>query len=99
MRIQFQRSGGFTGMRVEATIDTASLDPAKAEKVHMLVNSAGFFDLPERLHTSLKGVDELQYVITAEEEGRRHTVYTSDGAAPASLRPLLRELTLLARSR
>jgi hypothetical protein len=98
MKIDFKRSGGFAGMLVEASIDTATLPPDQADKLHQLVQNAGFFDLPARPGGPAKGADQFQYTVTVKEEGRRHSVETSDGTAQASLRPLLRELTRLARS-
>ena len=98
MRIDFERSGGFAGMLVQVTIDTASLPPAEADKLHKLVESANFFALAAQITPAPGGADQFQYVITVEEGDRLHTVETGDGAAPDSLRPLLRELTILARS-
>jgi hypothetical protein len=99
MIIHFQRSGGFTGMLVQATINSASLSPAEADKLHNLVQDANFFELPAQLTSTSSGADQFQYIVSVEDGTRRHTVETSDGAAPPSLRPLLRELTLLARAR
>jgi hypothetical protein len=98
MKIDFERSGGFAGMLVQLSVDTGSLPPAEADILHQRVQKANFFDLPARLDTPKGAPDQFQYVLTVEEGARRHTVETSDGAAPASLRPLLRDLTLLARS-
>lgn len=98
MRILFERSGGFAGMLVRASIDTASLSKEEADKLEKLVAEAGFFDLPVQLASPSPGADQFQYKVSIEEGDRRHTVETSDQAAPDSLRPLLRELTVRARS-
>jgi hypothetical protein len=98
MKINFQRSGGLAGMLVQLSIDTGSLPPDKADHLHNSVKKANFFDLPARLDSPIDASDQFQYVITVEQGNRRHTVEASDGAAPATLWPLLRELTLLARS-
>lgn len=98
MRIEFERSGGFTGMLVQITIDTDALPAQDAEVLHNLVESANFFDLPEQITPPSPGADQFQYKVTVEEGEQRHKVATSDRAAPDSLQPLLRELTLRARS-
>ncbi len=98
MRIQFERSGGFVGMLVQTTIDTASLPSEEAEKYQQMVENANFFDLPAQITSPSPGADQFQYKVTVEEEERWHTVETSDQAAPDSLWPLLRELTVSARS-
>lgn len=98
MRIQFERSGGFAGMLVRTNIDTGSLPPEEANKLKKMVAEAGFFDLPAQLSSPTPGADQFQYKVTIEEGDRRHTVETDDQAAPDSLWPLLRELTVRARS-
>lgn len=98
MRIQFERSGGFAGMLVQATVDTNSLPPPEAGNIVDLVEDANFFNLPAQISSSSPGADQFQYKLTVEEGDRCHTVETSEGAVPDSLRPLLRQLTLRARS-
>ncbi len=97
MRIYFERSGGFAGMLVQATIDTRELPPEEADSLSQMVEDAGFFDLSTPLR-SPGGADQFIYQVTIEEGSRSHTIETGDGAAPASLRLLLRELTIRARS-
>ena len=99
MRIQFERSGGFGGLLVRANIDTASLPAEEADKLEKMVAEADFFSLPAHISSPSPGADQFQYKISIEEGDRRHTVETSDQAAPDSLWPLLRELTVRARSR
>jgi hypothetical protein len=98
MRIQFERSGGFAGLLVRTSIDTGSLSKEEADKLQKMVAEAGFFDLPAQLSSPSPGADQFQYKVSIEEGDRRHTVETSDQAAPDSLWPLLRELTVRARS-
>lgn len=98
MRIEFERTGGFAGMRVAATIDSQTLPEDKAQALKEMIEQAGFFDLPPRLVSPTPGMDQFQYRLTIESAERGiHTIETSDAAAPPQLQPLLRELTLLAR--
>ena len=100
MKIHFERSGGFTGIPIVAEIDSQALAADEAQHLNELVRAARFFDLPQHSsESSGAGADQFQYKIAIEDEGRTHTVETSDGAASADLQPLLRQLTLLARRR
>ncbi len=97
MRIHFERTGGFAGMGMAATIDTGSLSQEEAAQLRDLVEAAGFFDLPAEVTGPERGADRFLYRLTVEMEGRRHTVRTSDAAVPAALRPLIDWLTKAAR--
>lgn len=98
MLIKIERTGGFTGMRMQTTIDTETLPSEQASELEQLVNAASFFELPARVSTPLSGADRFHYKICIESEGRKHTVETNDEVAPNTLRPLLRRLMALARS-
>lgn len=98
MTISFERSGGFAGLTLRTVVDTDALPPDEAERLRKLVARAGFFDLPGALPGG-EGADRFQYVVTAEDGERRHTVRTGEAEAPDALRELLDELTRLARSK
>lgn len=98
MRIQFERSGGFGGMLVQATIDTSTLPTEQAKELESLVSAAGFFQLPSKPAAPPGGADRFSYRVTIESQGIKHTVETGEQTAPAPLQLLLRKLTLLARS-
>ena len=98
MRIHFERTGGFAGMRMTTTVNTESLSSAEAQDLEDMVDACGFFDLPAEITATTPGADRFHYKLTVEDEGRRHTVETGDAAVPESLWPLIRRLTALARS-
>ena len=98
MHIHFERTGGFAGLRLIATVHTESLSPEEARELHEMVDAAGFFDLPAALTTARPGADRFQYRLTVESGARQHTIETNDGSAPQALQPLLRRLTAIARS-
>ncbi|MCC7445976.1 MAG: hypothetical protein IT324_01105 [Anaerolineae bacterium] len=97
MRIDFERSGGFAGMILRATIDTGDLPEADANDLRQLIEEANFFALPPTI-TSASGADQFTYRLTVIALVRQHSVEVSDGAAPDTLRPLLNRLTTLARA-
>jgi hypothetical protein len=96
-RVEFERTGGFAGMRVAAAIDSTKLPPEDARQLEENLAAAGFFHLPPRPASPAGGADSFHYRITVEEGGRKHTVECGESAAPEALQPLLRQLTLLAR--
>ncbi|MFQ6061623.1 MAG: protealysin inhibitor emfourin [Methanosarcinales archaeon] len=99
MRISFERTGGFTGMRMTAIFDTDSMPPEEARHLREMVNSAGFFELPEFSPAPKRGADYFQYKLTVETEGRMHTIEMSEEAVPGALRPLLEWLMDAARKK
>jgi len=93
MLIQFERRGGFAGIRKDTKLDSESLPSEKAQELLELIDKADFFNLPEKFPVPKRGADYFQYRLTIEKEGKQHTVEVSDPAAPATLRPLLQFLS------
>lgn len=105
MRVQFERSGGFGGIRLTAELDTdqlhviygakhvqRALSAEEARHLERLVESSDLFALPARRSSAARGADRFQYVITVESAGKRHTVQTTDETAPAVLNTLIASL-------
>jgi hypothetical protein len=92
--ISFKRSGGFIGkgMRFQLTLD--ELPSSSASALLRLIEQAEFFNLPENLIVKFNP-DEYQYTITVDAGMMCHTVRTNDTTMPASLRPLVDELSSL----
>jgi hypothetical protein len=97
MRIIFNRSGGFMGSKSSLTVDLADLSLDQAKTLSRLVGEAHFFTLTENPPTK-PTPDGFQYTITVEAETNKRTIHTSDTSAPEELRPLLQELSQMARS-
>jgi len=96
-KIQFERTGGFGGLRTAVTVDLSALPPEQAQQIQDLIESSTFFDLPSSPPMLGTGADQFYYRLTIAGQDREHSIETTDTAAPEGLRPLLRELTLLAR--
>jgi len=95
-KIYFERTGGFMGRKVSATIDLDDLPDDQAEALGELLGKADFFELPPDL-TRPAMPDAFTYNITVSSEERQHSVRVSDATAPDDLRPLLEELSRQAR--
>ena len=96
MHIEYERTGGFAGMTMSASVDVDSLPAAESDEVCRLVDDAKFFDLPNSTGDA-GGADQFGYSITVDDGDRRNTVVTNDGTVPAALRPLLDWLNRAAR--
>lgn len=97
IRIHFERSGGFAGMGMAATIDSDSLSPQEERDLRSMVEAAGFFQLPGMIAAPTTGADRFVYRLAVEVDGQEHTVEMSEAAVPSQLRPLLEWLTTAAR--
>jgi hypothetical protein len=97
MRIEFERTGGFTGIPLKLKVQVDALPVEEAQQLRCLVAEAHFFDLPPELASLAPAADQFQYQITVEDAGRTHSVRATETAVPASLWPLVRQLTTMAR--
>ena len=93
-KIMFKRSGGFIGQGLRFELNLNSMPISAVRNITRLVEEAQFFDLPENLIKNFKP-DEYQYTITVDAGITYHTVRTNDSTMPSSLRPLVKELSLL----
>jgi hypothetical protein len=97
MRIVFERTGGFAGMKLEAAVDEASLTPRQVQRLHRLLDESRFFELPALLEAQVRRPDHFQYRLTVENEYGVRTVQASEDAIPPKMRPLLDWLLAAAR--
>jgi hypothetical protein len=89
--IRFERSGGFTGIGIDKTVDSLQLKKEEAEMLGKMIDSSQFFSLPAS--EALKHQpDRFTYKITIEAAGKRHMVEFSQASVPASLKELIRYL-------
>lgn len=95
-KIFFERTGGFMGRKVSASIDLDDLPDEQAELLEELLDETDFFELPADLTKSTMP-DAFTYNITVSTKKGKHTVRCSDSTVPDDLRPLLDELSRQAR--
>ena len=92
--ITFKRSGGFVGKGMRFQLNLEELPRDDARVLLRLIEQSGFFSIPENLIVKFNP-DEYQYTITVDAGVIYHTVRTNDTTMPASLRPLVEELSSL----
>lgn len=97
-RIKFERTGGFTGMRIARDLKLDELSDEYAHRISELLEDLDFEELPEQmLEESMP--DQFTYVITVETEEGEHTVTTGDASAPEKMQELLQLLDRLAKTK
>jgi hypothetical protein len=99
VNIHFVRSGGFAGLVIELSVNSADLPAEEANALQQDIEAADFFALPTCISSQDGGADRFQYQITIEDADRKHTVEVGEAALPDTLRPLIRRLELLWRMR
>ncbi len=97
MQITVDRSGGFTGLPLTITVDTADLSPDQAAQLRGLVEAVDFFHLPATTSEPPQP-DRFDYEITVQEGDRTHTLTVGEAAIPEPLRPLLTWIMATRRS-
>ncbi len=98
MQIRYVKSGGFAGMRTTGALDTGTLPAGEARHIEALVESAGFFSLPEKTPKPQNSADYLTYHLTVEDGNRSHSIEVSEPSAPEPLRQLIRYLATSKKS-
>lgn len=97
MKMTFERTGGFAGLTITKVVDTATLPTNAANQLRQLIDAADFFHLPATISPTTPQADRFRYQLTAEENGKQHTVEVSEQAVPGTLRPLIDWLMAAAR--
>ena len=98
-QIKYERTGGFTGMRLSADIEPDKLPDEQIRPLLDLLDDMDFNELPEQLMGASAVSDQFTYQITVKTEKWEHTVVTGDASAPDKLRELFRLLDRIAKRR
>jgi hypothetical protein len=98
MRIQFERSGGFTGIPLALDLTESDLPEGEWQALESAIQQAEFFQLPNKVAGGGQP-DRFTYQVTIETATHSHTVELGDGAIPDKVQPLIQQLNSLARAR
>ncbi|MFQ5422197.1 MAG: protealysin inhibitor emfourin [Anaerolineae bacterium] len=99
MRIFFERTGGFMGIRLASQMDTTAMPQKEAIELQQLVmTAANYFEKLEIKKEPASTVDTFQYRLVVEDGEEQKEYEVTEETAPNEIRPLLRQLTVLARS-
>lgn len=97
-RIQFERTGGFAGIRFAADFKPDDLPDEQSKELFDLLDDLDFDELPEEMLGDGTVADGFTYSITVKTRKRSHTVVTGDTSAPEKMQDLLQLLTRIARN-
>ena len=95
--INFKRMGGMMGREMSTSLDLGTMPGHEAQRIHGLLTASNFFEIPMVENLRI-GPDEYEYLITVVAGNSIHTVHVSDTSMPESLRPLVEDLTEIARA-
>ncbi len=98
MKIHFERTGGFAGMKLKVSLDSETLSQANARQLERLLDSSRFFQQPTTEGPTQTAPDRFHYKVTVESDGGSRTMEASDASLPDEMRPLLDYLTRLSRT-
>lgn len=93
MRISLVSSGGFTGQRLAASLDSDELPAAQAAELLAALN-----DLAAVPPTVPAGASLPRYRLTLADADEERTVELTESQIPSAVRPMVTELLKRARS-
>lgn len=99
MKILFERTGGFMGRKISLHLNLDDLPSDQAGALKHLLDEVDFLNLEEDKSASLYARDAFHYLVRVETEKIQHSVHVTDLSMPAALRPLIEELSRLARTK
>jgi hypothetical protein len=97
MRIQFERAGGFAGIRLKTDVNTEQLPPEEAKSLEELVEKAQLNEARQAPRRGGAMRDTFEYWFTIEDKGKQYSVRLTDETLPPSAKPLIVQLLALAR--
>jgi hypothetical protein len=97
-RIQFERTGGFAGIRFAADFKPDDLPREQSKELFDLLDDLDFDELPEKMIGNSPIPDGFTYSIKVETRKKAYTVVTEDSSAPEKMQELLQLLTRIARN-
>jgi len=93
VKIYFERTGGFAGIRTSASLDTDRLPPNESEQLNNMCNNMNFFNLHSKSESKSGAADLFRYKITIESKDGKHTVETTDISMTPELENLVNFLS------
>ena len=95
--INFKRTGGSVDKELAMDFDLNNMPASEAQRLHNLLNESKFFEVPV-VNDLRASPDEYEYVITVVAGNSIHTIHVSDTSMPQSLRPLVEDLSEIAKA-
>jgi hypothetical protein len=97
--IDFERSGGFTGIPVRVILSNQLLSQDELDEIQRLIESSDFLRLKSEGRSARSLPDQFMYRITVETSNYRHSIAVYEQEVTTGLRPLILFLSEKARSK
>ena len=85
------------GQEMAADFNLSEMPDDISQHLHNLITASNFFDTPA-LNEAFSRPDEFEYTVTVEAANSMHTVRATDSSMSEALRPLIEDLTELAKA-
>lgn len=95
--ISYKRTGGAMGQEMAFDFNLNEMPDDISQRLHNLITASNFFETPT-LNEAISRPDEFEYTVSVDAANSMHTVRTTDSSMPESLRPLIEDLTELAKA-
>jgi hypothetical protein len=97
--IDFERTGGFSGMIIRTSIDSLLLTSVEATELNRLVTEAGILNMTKKTIHNPSIPDQFMYKLTIRKGIREHLIELTENQVPVSALPLLGYLTAKTRKK
>jgi hypothetical protein len=98
MFINFERTGGFAGLKLKTQLDSKDLPDEQSAEFDNLLNEANFFEIPKANTSSQNGPDRFQYKLAVKHNDKEHEINFNEESMPETLKPLVSKLLDRARN-
>lgn len=95
--ISYKRTGGTMGREMAVDLNLNEMPANLSQRLQNLITESNFFATPV-LNEAFSRPDEFEYTVSIDAGNSKHTVRTTDSSMPESLRPLIQDLTELAKA-
>lgn len=85
------------GQEMAADFNLSEMPDDISQHLHNLIAASNFFEA-SALNEAFSRPDEFEYTVTVEAANSMHTVRATDSSMPEGLRPLIEDLTELAKA-
>ena len=95
--INFERTGGFAGIRIAAKIEMNELPEDQKKEILELLDEMDFEELSEKLSGKMPVPDGFVYSIEVESRDREYKILAGESALPDEMQPLIELLEGIAK--
>lgn len=97
LKIQFERSGGFAGMKIRFLLEDKDLSEDEREQLWEMLQQAKIFNKKLQAKPLHPSIDRFTYRLTVANGDQEYMIEVEEGNIPQEMRPLLEYLNLRAR--